>query len=756
MVMDSIKKWIKLDLVFTLPIMSVITLFGSLKFNAALSDIFIFLFLAIGVINFKSLKNIILFPYWWYFSGLIGLTLISAVLAMKHPGIHTASFGFLVGEIIKFLVSAAYLLVGFHFLSNKLNTTKNFFQCWIYSTILVVAIGIFVQVSMLFGHTIEFNELVSGNRNRFLGTLTDSNLAALYLSFSFFISLGFSRMATEKKSVILGQIGMYSSVIGIFLTLSRGGLIGFITGITFYALLNIKKLYKFIYFFPSILLIFILILNVDAYVFKSNIFTSFTTRIELAANREDMFKARLNTSLAALKMGRDHFFFGVGRGNFRANSKEYLIEQGVDWDKEGKFYGKLIPHNTLAGFFAEMGIFGLLMFCSIFVILFIKLYKAENIDKDIKKVIFALIVAVFVQSIPLNIENFRGLWLFTGLLLSICDKNVLMVKNSDVGIKENKRPFMALFASIILLLVSTVLFFNAARNIRQPEDITGKSLNLSYTVPEEGKYIFRYFIDTVSDSQENPSLLIDIYGYDGKNEKHLQSISYWKAKGYGNLDFNVSAAVKKIQIRISSDKVEEGAIRIFDTKLILPDQRIVPVMDDFPLLNQALFSFMKNRFLLVDNESKLKVKESRKYFTNGMLETGQWESLSDKVSYKGVSIEKLNGNKVKFNFHFTCLSTMEFDYVLWMHLQVDDINTIPVNSRHTGYINRDHNLELPTSQWKLGKEYVHSYITDLQPGEYMLDFGFWVSPSRSVDKKEHRLFTKDGKHGIVAGWFKID
>lgn len=750
--MLKFRQWLMEGIIFSFPIMSVVAFFSFFEFNAALSDVLIALFGFTYLISIKKINKI--FPYWWYFTGLLVILLISNLFSSS--GHISSSFIGIASESIKFIISAIYLFIGYKFLSTQPSSLKKYFQMWIFATFLVFVVGIIVQISMFMGIAIEFNNLVTGNRFRFLGTLTDSNAAALYLTFSFYISYLYRQMFSSKFDSILSKTGMIISIIGIFLTFSRGGLFGFVIGIVFLCVINFKRINGILFFVPIIILLVCIILNLDVSLLKSNIYNTFTQRLETAFDSNGMYQARLNTSLAALKMGRDHFLFGVGRGNFRANSKKYLIQQGVDWDKEGKFYGKLIPHNTLAGFFAEMGIFGLLMFCSLFAILFIKLYKAENIDKDIKKVIFALIVAVFIQSIPLNIENFRGLWLFTGLLLFICDKNVLVVKNSDVGIKENKKPFMALFVSIILLLVSTVLFFNAARNIRQPEDITGKSLNLSYTVPEEGKYIFRYFIDTVSDSQENPSLLIDIYGYDGKNEKHLQSISYWKAKGYGNLDFNVSAAVKKIQIRISSDKVEEGAIRIFDTKLILPDQRIVPVMDDFPLLNQALFSFMKNRFLLVDNESKLKVKESRKYFTNGMLETGQWESLSDKVSYKGVSIEKLNGNKVKFNFHFTCLSTMEFDYVLWMHLQVDDINTIPVNSRHTGYINRDHNLELPTSQWKLGKEYVHSYITDLQPGEYMLDFGFWVSPSRSVDKNAHRLFTKDGKKGITAGWFKID
>jgi len=128
----------------------------------------------------------------------------------------------------------------------------------------------------------------------------------------------------------------------IFLTGSRGGLIGLGIVTLFIAIRSKKK----------ILMIVIPILLILAFVFQAGGYMQKKSTMILNIEGEGSAQSRLHAWDAALKMTIDHPITGVGLGNFMSAFRDYS-------DKEGKI---IVTHNSVLQFASEAGIFAGLMF----------------------------------------------------------------------------------------------------------------------------------------------------------------------------------------------------------------------------------------------------------------------------------------------------------------------------------------------------------------------------------------------------------
>ena len=755
MVIDKFKQYLVYTIILTFPVMSIVDYFGMFKFNTALSDIFVILLSILYFIDIRRFDLKKNFPYWWWFLHLLCIAILSNIFALYNPVIESNSVIGIVNEGIKIIIIASYYFVGYNSQKNN-ESLKKTIIFWIAGLWIFIVVGLYSTISTWMGIEIIKWHNTLGNDSRLLGTLTDANAAALYLSISFFIVLFYNRtLMSTKIEKIYSFITMVMTVLCIVFTFSRGGLIGFSIGFIFYLFCNIKRLYKkVLLIIPLLIVLGLLVINIDTNYFNSYFYSTFVGRSQDVLEGTGMFETRKALSLSALYMGLEHPILGVGRGNFSLNSKPYLISQGIDWNTQGDFYKDLIPHNTLAGIFAEMGIVGLLVFISLFCIMFYKLYKAKSISKSIKILLYSLWISIFVQSLAINLENTRALWIIVGMLFSILNYKIDLEDDLLFNTKtrwSKTKIFLAIASTIVCLGISYSLFVDTAVKLKGDAiDISNKTVKLLYEPTEQGTHILRYYVNT-KNINNNESMKLKIYNNDLKDGL-LNSVEYDEAIGYGNMEFDVNENMNEISVEL----IGQNSTKIKDIKVITPTNKIIPILNDYSWLSDSLFYKYQREYKLVDEETQKKVKDKRRIFKNGTQPTEEQVILGDKVVYKGTKITKLENNKVKFDFTFECLEKMEWDYVFWMHIHVDDINTIPKELLKHGYINADHDLEIPTTSWEPGETYVHTYIRELLPGEYNVNFGFWLWEQLASDGKTHRLCTNDGKNGINLGWFSVD
>lgn len=470
--MNKIKNYLTYIIIATFPIMSIINIGSISKFNLALSDIFIVVLGIIWIIdirNFKLKKN---YPYFWYFTALIIVFLVSNVHALNSNIVSSGVSG-IISEALKFIISAVYLFVGYNSCKDE-KDLKNVLKSWLFGLWIFMIYGLYAHLSALNNISFwRFNNSLD-EHIRFLGTITDPNAAGTYLTLSFFIVLLFINITDNKKDKILGYCTEILVVICILLTQSRGSWLGFGFGLGLLILFNIKKIYKFVIFIIPISIIlffgFVIIDNETNNIISDN----FVNRVEEVTDGGGQFIVRTGLTKIAIDMGMDNFILGVGRGNFTLNSKPYADEI---YDKRDDFiYHELIrslPHTTFIGMFAELGILGFLTFSSIFVLLFYKFFKNWRTTNNI--LLFALL-AFGVQSFGLNLENFRGLWIFIGIFLIILDNNIdtIVVKyKNEIYIKN----FYKIFA--LSMLIAFIVYIYAARKI--PEHINLDNNNIYST-----------------------------------------------------------------------------------------------------------------------------------------------------------------------------------------------------------------------------------------------------------------------------------
>lgn len=426
--MQTLKRYLTYSIIILFPIMNLINITNDIKLNFALSDISLVLLGILWILDIKDFSFKRNYPYFWYFLGLFIILIISGFYNLNSE-VKTTGINGIIIESIKFIINAAYLFVGYNTFKDKYEL-KDIIKLWIIGLWIFIIYGLYKQISTILSIPfISINQFF-GDGTRFLGTITDPNAAALYLSISFYIVIWAKNYYYEDKPKrILLNITNILVFVCIILTMSRGGIIGFGVSLIFYMIFNIKNIIRKLYFLPILVIVILAGAIIDNIVLDGYIKNEIITRAQDVTQKKGMFNIRMNLTLSAIDMGMDNFIIGVGRGNYPLNSKEYIIERGGNWEKDGpQFYENMISHNTLAGIFAEMGVLGLIMFLSIFVILAFKILTYSNIDFNMQIILISIWGSVFIQSLSICLENTRGVWLFLGISLLLLNTNKIIMK----------------------------------------------------------------------------------------------------------------------------------------------------------------------------------------------------------------------------------------------------------------------------------------------------------------------------------------
>lgn len=592
---------------FLFPIMSLVDITDSLYMNLSLADIFI---LPLGLVWLFDIRRFSIkkhFPYVWYFLLYIIVLLVSNVYNMYSPVESTGISGML-AEIVKITTNALYFFVAYNAINKEGAGTRKVFFSWIAGLYLFILYGLYAQISQMldiipwtFNHTII-------NHKRFLGTLTDPNAAALYLSISFFIVLiGIEYLFISNRYRIWLYVTNAFVLICMILTQSRGGMIGFICALVLWILLNIKCFIRYTHMALLAICLFLSIFVIDTAYFSNKILLHFYQRIEdIDTSLESgALHTRYHLSMAAMRIGIANPVIGIGRGNFPLNSEPYLIEQGADMEIRAGTFRNAIPHNTLAGVFSETGFIGLLSFLSLYIIMSIKIKRQNNFDKDVKIIILALWIGVLVQSMAISLENARVLWLTMGLLFCFADKKIMFIQNN----KEKNAVFSSIklkiaVATISILLCITMYFYVSLRFSYGVIDISSTTLTLSYQAQENGIYTLRYWVDTIPNENEGEQMRVFIRkSKTGEIMNH--EIYATRSYGYANLLFEANK-VESFTIEFTGSDLST----VWDVKIIPPSDDIRAIAGNYPLLPRWLYLYAQsNGYLISRTEDTLKINE---------------------------------------------------------------------------------------------------------------------------------------------------
>lgn len=436
-------------LLLTINFMRVIKL-GGASFNMALSDVLLPFVLLALLLEVKGKKLSEIFYIWQWGIALILWLILVGALGILNPNIVAAGYKGIVGEVIKTAISLGYFYAGYNLL--------RYLSKGLIKRIWTINIFMFIGVGLIFIYIVKLEAYAKFFDSRyalfFMGTYTDPNHAATFLGINAF---AFGNLAlNEAKKInktIYSFLGILS-IIFIFLTDSRGGILAIgIAGMIFFVT-NIKFWIRYPIEIVSIFTCALISIFMIDHKFNQNFWTSrlyynflyFDTGMSL---RKSLFAT-------ALEMGKDNSIFGVGRGNYILNSQAYF-------EKLKLIHIEEIPHNTYVGLFAETGLIGVLLFVTPLLVLiynFVKqMYNSEK-KQTLNKIFIALLpifIVIGVQSLVLNIENQRIIWLIIGIAIFYVNNNSsinvnFLNKSFEKENRMNYHRYCICFLAVLIMI----------------------------------------------------------------------------------------------------------------------------------------------------------------------------------------------------------------------------------------------------------------------------------------------------------------
>jgi hypothetical protein len=704
---NSFKKNLIFLIIFSLPIMNIVNLFN-LKFNFSVSDVIVLIFGLAYICNCKNTNLKSDLKIFIYFFTLFSVIIVSNLIINK------VSLEITVSEIAKILILSFYLFIGY--ITPKYNVEiKDFLNVWLLGAWLNILVGLFIQFNAFLGNIINVNTVISP-RTRFMGLLTDANLAATYMTISFFLALIYYKISNDKKNKIFAMLTAVFCSVCIVLTQSRGGLIGFVFGFLLYFIYYFKSFNKkTIYIIPLLVILLIGFINFDHTVLDGALSKSLSDRMGSAVHGQGQFIIRKNLSLSSIKMGLDHPVFGVGRGNFINKSKPYIDKL---YDKKDDHIYKesisSIPHNMFAGIFAELGIVGLTAFSSIFYILLKKWYKN---DSRIKGIIFIMYISFFVQSLVLSLENFRGLWVLTGVFFVLADKKIEIYEEERITFSKKA---LAVYLGICLTITG-LLYLDLGRKVQHEIRLSRNPYVALIENDSLQHLVLKYFIESESNGPDNISAVINIYGYKDGKESLIKTLDYWKAKGIGVIDLDENFRKYKVEFIGTENK---------NTKAVVTEIRYEDERGEVYPLNS--YKYIPSSLAELLGKNKLLAFRGVKYNKRDVI-SGNNVDIAGKVEYINHSIEEINGI-ANIRFKFRALADLQNDLAINITATSDNINNSPYETGAYNSFSVYKLIEPRTSEWEAGKVYEFMLPFKGEKTEYDLVFNLTGKGEPNISK----------------------
>lgn len=310
-----------------------------------------------------------------------------------------SGFRMLLGSIMVFF---CYLSLKTYFMNINFNIEEiescfyDASKIFILISLLMYMIGYFIISGAYsdYEHVRVYGVLVERGMPRLIGPLLDPNILSMYTSVLFYYLL----FKNNKNHI--DNIYLILTIVTIFLSLSRGGILAIIIPLSLYI---IYRFLIFLYlmrirhkFYFKLMLIVVIVFIVSYYLISTGEFSAFLEkRVSSVSNASGRFEIWSNL----IQLWIDNPLFGIGWYNFLYYNAEV-------------FEGTNYAHNTFLEVLVETGLVGFFIYIAFHFVIFINLIRLVYIDNRFKYFIFSYAsIMVNFNNLSLVINEFLFLFL---------------------------------------------------------------------------------------------------------------------------------------------------------------------------------------------------------------------------------------------------------------------------------------------------------------------------------------------------------
>ena len=253
---------------------------------------------------------------------------------------------------------------------------------------------------------------------RLEGTALDPNELASVLVAGVALSAAFAaNMKSQPGLRFAGSAAAAFCVLGIFLTVSRGGLVALAASLV--AAIFMAGRWR-----PLAIVATLLIASGSFYYFAVLAPPEAAERLELTSQGETKLKeGRTTIWQVAERIVEAKPVNGVGAGNFQTSARHYLLQPGALGRTDLIIATPKVVHNTYLGIAAELGLVGLGLFAVIVLFCLSSAMKAARYftaigdrgGEALARGLFVGLVGILVADIFISQEYSKPLWILLGL-----------------------------------------------------------------------------------------------------------------------------------------------------------------------------------------------------------------------------------------------------------------------------------------------------------------------------------------------------
>ncbi len=395
--LEGLRTFLLVALTATMPLNRVLE-FGDKRANLALADVF--------------LPLLVVFLGWRMLTGGVRLPLLGVFCAS------TAAFTFsnfwnlesamARGGVTSVVIeSAKGLALWLYFyavvnLADRRRDLNLLLKTWTVASVFVSLVGI--------GGSLFFQ--ITGNHNpyavhfRARGTVEDSNLFAMHLTISFFLTLAWRRLTGSRS--LWPWAAMAVQVLGVIFSASRGGVLAWVATLVLLLFLwSPTRALVAIACFTVILGTLVGLAPYSGQLEISNPVLARLTTTTVDLNNPEAAQRRALWATAVLEFVRSPLV-GSGRGNYGVHNPTSIP-------------GAQHAHNTYLSLLAEVGLVGTATYVVLVVaVMFAPLRRILRRDGGGLHLptctLLAALAVVGVAGVTINTENYRGFWMMLAIL----------------------------------------------------------------------------------------------------------------------------------------------------------------------------------------------------------------------------------------------------------------------------------------------------------------------------------------------------
>ena len=356
-------------------------------------------------------------PLWWAFLTLVFVYFLSAIFGV--------AFGRSFWSNIERATGVIFFIHLFVYFSALVFAFKNKEQWkWLFRTSLFVSL-----VVVIYGLMQHFGIASAINTTgvRISSTLGNPAYLGSYLLINFFFALYLFFMDKNIFWRIFYVISGFLGVISLYLTQTRGAVIGLVGALILLALLNVfrvKKEQKIVKIISVVFLIIILLFSVLLFIFKDSRFVKENGTLEriTSISADDYTtKTRLSAWNSSLKAWQEKPIFGWGLENYGyAFSKYFPSEIYVNSGSRIWFDN---AHSVFFEHLVSTGIVGVLSYFVLFFLAFFYLFKTRRISRLESNIFISLLVGYIFAN--LFVFDTINTYILIALILAFINNRVV-------------------------------------------------------------------------------------------------------------------------------------------------------------------------------------------------------------------------------------------------------------------------------------------------------------------------------------------